>query len=146
MSVQIGGLGAEEHPQASSRPGEYGGGLEQRVAGARAALIRCDDYILQLAYFSGGPCAEREDERAGADHSASSLREQEQVSRPRRGLRLGEHLGEGAREIISRGEAHAVVCHDLFEQTDESRKVCRCRKAALYAEVALVGSPVHRGV
>jgi hypothetical protein len=27
------------------------------------------------------------------------------------------------REILPRGEAHTVVCHYLFDQTDQGRKV-----------------------
>ncbi len=123
MGAQVLGLGLEEQSRTAPGSGEFGGGFEQCVADARVPLTHRDDHILQLAYFSGGPCAEGEDERAGANHSASGLRYQEQIPWSRRGLRLGEHLGEGAREILSRGDAHTMVCHDLFEQTDERRKV-----------------------
>lgn len=123
MSVKIGGFGLEEYPQASPRPSDCGGRLKQRAADAGATLIRGDDHILQLAHLPRGPGAEREYERAGANHSASVLGDQEQISGTRGVLRVGEHLGEGALEVFPRGKTHTMVCHDLFEQTDKSGKV-----------------------
>jgi len=125
VRVQIRRLGLKEHPRASPRPSVRDGVQQQEATHTGSPLVRRDHYVLQLAHFSRRPGAEGEDERARSYDTASDFGDQEQVSWPPRGLRFGEHLGEGVREVLARGEGHAVVGHDLFEQTDESRNVRR---------------------